>query len=1054
MVLLFAVTCLTALPGVAMAQSALQGVVKDISGGVLSGVLVEASSDALIEGTRSATTDASGSFRIIDLRPGTYTVVFTLSGFQPLKVAEIVLPAEQTRTVNGELTLGTISEALTVSGVAPVVDVQNATRVTSLERAVLDNLPTGNNIWEMAQMVPGINVTDAVGRTTSSVGGSSGATQNYMSVHGMGAAQNVVMVDGMTVSGLEANGAVQAYFNNDMNAEVSYQTSGIGADRSGGGVTVNMIPREGGNRFSGNGKFSFRPRDWIADNSSRYSKMGLANNASLRYLSDVTGSEGGPIIRNKLWFFGSFHQFDTSDFVDNTFFDNGEQGADDQRIQQGSVRLTYQATPSNKVSGYYERTNKTRSNEMATGVDPETASSRWTSPHYGTGNVKLTSTITPRLLFEGGLSFNREHRDVGGQPGVQKEYGTADWLASATRTGGGMRGVAPTAFSQEHPSRDNFQGSVSYVTGDHQFKAGVQFQRGTFFHSTNANADLSQLYDAATLVNFNPVFSIHDEVTVRNTPVSSQDRLNADVGIYAQDSWRINRVTVNAGLRWEHINAQNDAWEAPEGRFVPRRSIPAVTDVPNWYDWAPRFSAVWDVFGNSRTAVKYAISRYNRSAGTALANGFNTLSSTTRTLDWVDKNGDDIAQGTRSFTYNANGTVTPLNCNFATDPTCEIDLAPLDVGGVFGTPQGASQYEGFPRTWNLEQLVEVQHALTRRLSIIGSFTRGVDHDLTKSVNTQIRDGDFVPVTIYNPIDGTPITIYNPKDAATRTRIRSGATSLLSYVEPGLESVFYQYAAEFRMRPYAGAQLFGGFSFEREDDVNCVTSVGGGIALDPNSLRFCDETNLPGNGLTDSGGAIPFAKDFRLGISLPLPWYGINLGMTYQNNDSGGIAPLYSLVPRAAGATVTRYPDGLVIAPTNPLDPRTGSASFNRLIAGRPAPACPTDFGCVPGDPVLPTTWLGTGVSTVSAFTVGLYPAGRVRRERQNQVDLKLSKTFRIGNASILPTVEVANLFNDDGIFGYSIVPNGATYGITSGVYMVPASTLQSRIIGVGAQVRW
>jgi hypothetical protein len=1053
MVFLFVLTCLMALPGVAMAQSAFQGVVKDTSGGVLPGVLVEATSPALIEGTKAATTDDSGNFRIVDLRPGVYTISFTLSGFQAVKVEKVELSAEQTLTVNGELKLGTVSEALTVTGTAPVVDVQNATRVTSLERSILDNLPTGNNIWEMAQMVPGINVTDLIGRTVSSVAGSSGAVQNYMSVHGMNASQNVVMVDGMTVSGLEANGAIQAYFNNDMNAEVSYQTGGIGADRSGGGVTVNMIPREGGNRFSGNGKFSYRPGDWIADNSSRQSTMGLVNNASLRYLSDVTGSEGGPILRNKLWFFGSYHQFDTSDFVDNTFFDTGDQGFDDQRIRQGSFRLTYQASSQHKLTGYYERTEKFRSNEMATGVDPETASSRWTSPHYGTGNIKLTSTVTPRLLVEGGYSFNREFRDVGGQPGVQKAYGSADWLASATRTGGGMRGVAPTSFTQEHPGRDNFQGSISYVTGDHQVKAGVQFQRGTFFHSVNANADLSQLYDAATLVNFNPVFSIHDEVTVRNTPVSSQDRLNADIGIYAQDSWRINRVTVNYGLRWEYINAQNDAWEAPEGRFVPRRSIPAVKNVPDWYDWAPRFSAVWDVFGDSRTAVKYAINRYNRAAGTALANGFNTLSSATLTVDWVDKNGDDIAQGTRSFTYNANGTVTAANCNFASDPSCEIDLAPLDVGGVFGTPQGASQYAGFPRTWNLEQLFEVQHALTRRFSIIGSFTRGVDHDLTRSVNTQIFEGDFVPVTIFNPIDGAPITIYNPKDAATRTRIRTGVNNPLSYVEPGLESVFYQYAGEFRMRPYAGAQIFGGFSFEREDDTNCVTSVGGGIALDPNSLRFCDETNLPGNGVSDPGGALPFAKDFRLGISMPLPWYGINLGMTYQNNDSGGIASIYSIVPPGAGATVTRYPDGLVIAPTNPADPRTGSASFNRLIAGQPAPACPTQAGCVPGGNVLPATWLGTGTSTLSAVTVALYPSGRVRRERQNQVDLKLSKTFRIGNTSILPTLEVANLFNDDAIFGYNIV-GGATYGITSGVYMVPVSTLQSRIIGVGAQVRW
>ena len=221
-----------------------------------------------------------------------------------------------------------MSEVLTVSGTAPVVDVHNAVKVTSLDRATIDNLPLGNNIWEMAQMIPAIDIFGSFTAQASSVGGNNGTNQIYMSVHGSDSAQNIVMVDGMTVSGLELERHLQAYFNNDMNSEVTYQTSGISADRSGGGVTVNMIPREGGNRFSGDGKVSVRPNDWIGDNhSGRLGNMGVTGHSSLKYLADETISQGGPILRNKLWFFASFHQFNTSEFIDATLLRRWRQGS-------------------------------------------------------------------------------------------------------------------------------------------------------------------------------------------------------------------------------------------------------------------------------------------------------------------------------------------------------------------------------------------------------------------------------------------------------------------------------------------------------------------------------------------------------------------------------------------------------------------------------------------------------------------------------------------------------------------------------------------------------
>ena len=255
----FALSWLLMVPVLAGAQSTIAGEARDATGAVLPGVTVEAASDALIEKVRTATTDRSGTYRIADLRPGVYTVTFSLPGFSTFRQERVALPAEFTATVNAEMKVGNLHETVTITGAPPVVDVQNAVQITRLDRDILDTVPTGQNIWEMAELIPSINMFNAAGQNAGTVGGSGGATQTYMSVRGMTAAQNVVLVDGMTVSGLEANGSVQAYFNPDMNQEVTYQTSGSTADRSGGGVTVNMIPREGGNRASGNFRMNYRP---------------------------------------------------------------------------------------------------------------------------------------------------------------------------------------------------------------------------------------------------------------------------------------------------------------------------------------------------------------------------------------------------------------------------------------------------------------------------------------------------------------------------------------------------------------------------------------------------------------------------------------------------------------------------------------------------------------------------------------------------------------------------------------------------------------------------
>src|SRR6187402_2059781 len=264
-----------------------------------------------------------------------------------------------------------------------------------------------------------------------------------MSTHGMPAASNTVMIDGMIVNGLQSDGAIQSYFNDAMNQEVSYQTSGINAETSAGGVRLNMIPREGGNTFSGTFGAAYRPGEWQGDNlTDRHLAYGLTNGTHTDRIIDFTGTEGGPIMKDKLWFFASVRYFSVNNFIANTFTDAGDQGVDDQFIKSGLVRLTWQITPKLKLGAYHDEIDKFRGHDMQSGWDPETAATVWTSPAYHTNQGKITYTATSRLLFEGGFSSNLEYYTNQPLEGLDKTRGSADWFTTIAKYDDGAGAAA------------------------------------------------------------------------------------------------------------------------------------------------------------------------------------------------------------------------------------------------------------------------------------------------------------------------------------------------------------------------------------------------------------------------------------------------------------------------------------------------------------------------------------------------------------------------------------------------------------------------------------
>jgi hypothetical protein len=1028
-----ALACL-ALPTTARAQSAFAGVVKDATGAVLPGVTVEASSPALIEKVRSVTTDANGAYKIENLRPGTYTLTFNLPGFSTVKKDAIELQSNFTSTINADLKVGAMEETVTVSGESPVVDVQSNSKAQVLPREVLDAVPTAHTIQGVGQLVVGVSLT------APDVGGSQAMQQTYFTVHGLGAAQTSLMMDGMIINGLQGDGAIQTYTNDAGNQEMVYQTGGGTVDSPTGGVKINMIPKEGGNRFSGSLFQGYESSSLQSNNlTPRLAATGLKSVDKIGTYDDTNATVGGPIAKDKLWYFGSVRFFTVNRPIASTYVSDGtragilacanalagrggalcDQGVDPQHQYSGLIRMTWQVSPRNKLSGYYDRIHQVRSAAMGAGDDQTTSSVVWNSPLYTTNMIKYTSTVSSKLLVEGGFSSNIERYNNLYAPGIEKQYGSPEWLATARHNidSGASTNTASTAEYGSYPDRYNMQASASYVTGSQALKVGFQDSWGPYNQNLRANADLYQNY-----VSNAQGIPVPATVTLLATPSHWQDRLNANLGIYGQDVMTFRRATITLGGRWEYISEQVTGQDAQVGRFV---NIPAFSDIqmPTWKNFSPRTSIVYDLFGTGKTAVRFGYNRFGVAATTTLASLYDPAAGTVinaagnNTAPWVDKNGDDIAQGS-------------LRCDFA-DPGCEINFA--NIPANFGVISLANPDPGLTRPYVDQFNVGVTHELMRGVSVSAEWFHN-DAKNSWERNNVLRPGtysngavtnaSYKPVTIFSPIDGSPITMYDTVSTAVARAVQNVDTN-----DSNVKQAYNAIELNFNARLPHGARLFGGSATDRTIANTCA-----GAASNPNFLitvggvNYCDQSN----------SSIPWRTQFKLAGTVPLPWYGFQVAASLQ------ALPGYQLGTQALTSGGAGAPN---------FTSYSGAASTWTVTGTTTYAVCPGNSaaqGCVVGARVVPA---GINAGT---FTVPLDAPGTLLTPRLNQVDLSVSKRLTFGSVKIDPKIDIFNALNSDDYYDartQSFTPSAAA-GVSSGAYLQPGRIILGRLLRIGAVVNW
>ena len=490
--------------------------------------------------------------------------------------------------------------------------------------------------------------------------------------------------------------------------------------------------------------------------------------------------------------------------------------------------------------------------------------------------TRWTGTITPKLILQGGFSLNKEDYDITYQPGVQQVPFTPAWYADASEldTVQLSRSVAGAVNSYYHFDRYAYNLTGQYVTGSHQIKFGYADSFGPSYTTNVANGDA--IYNYAN--------GVPQSITAENTPTYSKPYLDHDLGLYAMDTWNFKRLSITGGIRWEYLENHVNPESAPAGRFVPAREFGRVDckTVPGlgcFKDWAPRLGAVYDLFGDHKTAIKAGIGKYDTPIVTSELNNFNPMATTTETVPWVGAPTTACQSGGNPLYLLSTGTpgCYPLGATFGQG---NIGANPNPAFGL--APANHTLDPNFHREYNIQYSAGVQREVWRGTTLNFVWNYRSDYQQGLVLNQAVPASAWTPQTITNPLDGTPITVFNlsPSYFGLTPNIHqtNAPQSLRANAYNGYETSL---TARLPRRIF----VFAGWTIDREWDRACDENLNSNSYNDPNSLRFCDWSGILDQSLGAISG-VPYRNEFKISGNIPLKW-GIESSISLYG------APVYS-----------------------------------------------------------------------------------------------------------------------------------------------------------------
>jgi hypothetical protein len=993
------------LPAIASAQASLAGTARDSSGAVLPGVTVEAASAVLIEKVRSAVTDSAGQYRLTELPPGNYSVTFSLPGFSTVQRQGVTVSGVGVITINADMRVGAVEETITVTGETPIVDTQSARRGQVISDEVVKALPATRGYNALVFLVPSVT------------GGSNQVdlmpAMRVFYSHGGRGNEGRVQVDGLNVGAAFNGGGVSGYVMDTPNAqELSLTLSGGLGEAEVGGTQLNVIPKTGGNTFTGTA-FLSTAGEWSQGSNidDELRSFGIVDPNALISNWDASVSVGGPIKRDRMWFFGTYRDFGTHQVIPGAFWNKNAgdptkwtyepdtsipaRGANARTIT--SLRLTTQVGTRHKVGVFFDNQLACDGSSMTTdgkgcrprGTDWVANGGATTAPEAasgGSGGVgaagygdtysrvvqgTYSAPLTNQLLLEAGFSsyFSRwgwmeppgAIRDLNQvmDQGLGLTYRALDW--NFNRINWNM----------------NWRGAASVITGSHAMKFGYQggydIDEGTSFYNN-------------TRVNYRFNNGVPNRFTMRYGNWYNNQRA-PHYGLYAQDQWTMNRLTLQGALRYERAWSYFPAgqgWDGPDLFHAEPQVFPHVQGVPGFNDLVVRGGGAYDMFGNGKTSLKVNTGKYLQAANNqdryTVGNPAGSFQGTTD-RNWVDGNGN--------FTPDCDLMNPAAQDNRASGGDfCSQWLQPN-----FGSPTSVSTInpailEGWgvrPSDWQLG--VSIQQEVFARTSVEVGYHRRWFQGFTVTDNRALGVADYDLATFNAPSDPRlPGGGGYQVQAMAANRIVASDNYVTFSSDYG-DQYQYWHGVDINVntRMLNGLVLQGGTSTGRGIRDNCEI-----VAQLPETLGTAQPASCH---VTE-----PFQTQVRGLVSYVIPKIDVQLGAGIQlKPGTGGVGGNASA---SNGASLN----------ANYFVP----ASVMAAALGRPL------------------------VGGAAGQTVNMLVPGQQYGERVNQVDLKVAKIIRLGRTRSLVGVDLYNLFNAN---------PGLTYNQTFGTnYLRPTTVLQPRFV--------